>query len=390
MVSTEGGAVDVDHVAYIGAGGIGKGHETAEPDGPGVEAGRGDLIVRKRKAGKRVPNVSDADKVTALHSGGGVGEEGRGGLPLTEPFIGSEEERFVADDGATTAQAELIAVEGRALLAVGVIKVSISGEFAIAIEFEQRAVELVGAAFGDDGDGGGTFVFGLGVVGFDFEFLDGIDGRGGGELGPEGVCRAAVAGVINCDTVDGVETATPVEGASEFGVGGRVRGVARGDENEPVESASVKGQGDDGVGIDVVDDGGAVGLDERSGGRDRDTCSTAPGSRRTSVRMVWLSSRRTSLMSTERKPLDSTRTLYIAAGRFARTYSPVAVETVSTTEAVPRFVARIFAPITRAPEESVMVPIRIPVVLCAMAERLRASAMKSLCIVTSFPNVSEV
>ena len=213
MIAAERRTVHVNNVTDVGdvveagaggggAGGVGQGHETAEPHGPGVEAGGGDLIIRKREAGKRVPNVPDAGKVTGLHSGGGVREEGRGGLPLAEPFVGAEEERFITDDGAATAQAEFVAVEGRALLAIGVIKVCVGGEFAIAIECEQGAVELVGAALRDDRDSGGAFVLGLGVVGFDFKFLDRVNGGGRRERGAEGVGRAAVAGIVNGDAVD--------------------------------------------------------------------------------------------------------------------------------------------------------------------------------------------
>ena len=102
-------------------------------------------------------------------------------------------------------------------------------------------MELIGAAFGDDGDGGRTFVLGLRVVGLNLELLDGIDRRGGGELGAEGVSGSAVARVVDGDAVDRVKAAAPVEGAGEFRVRRRVRRVAGGDQDQPVEGASVEG-----------------------------------------------------------------------------------------------------------------------------------------------------
>ena len=138
MVAAEGRTIHVYDVADIGdvvetgaggvrTGGVGQGHETAEPDGPGVEATGGDLIVGEREAGEWVLDVPDTDtgEVTRLHGECGVGKEGRGGLALAEAFVGSKEEGFIADNGTTAAQTELVAIERRPLLAVGVVEVGV-------------------------------------------------------------------------------------------------------------------------------------------------------------------------------------------------------------------------------------------------------------------------
>src|SRR5204863_3186231 len=74
-------------------------------------------------------------------------DEAQAGV-LPQAFVTAEEERLVADDRAADGSAELI--EAQRLLDVVILVGRI--ECVVAVILEQRSVEPVGPALGDDGD----------------------------------------------------------------------------------------------------------------------------------------------------------------------------------------------------------------------------------------------
>ena len=101
---------------------------------------------------------------------------------FADAFVIDEEERLVLNDGTAKGAAELIVVKRFLRLASrlirGGIEIIAGVEGGVAEEFESRAVELVGAAFGDDVDDatGAAAVFRF-EVGSDAKFGDGFDGE---------------------------------------------------------------------------------------------------------------------------------------------------------------------------------------------------------------------
>src|SRR5262249_27107554 len=72
----------------------------------------------------------------------------RAGEDLEDLPPGAEEKHLVLDDGPANGAAKLLAMKVLERLAVG----SIGGERFQALEMEERAVQIVGAGFGDDVD----------------------------------------------------------------------------------------------------------------------------------------------------------------------------------------------------------------------------------------------
>jgi len=121
-----------------------------------------------------------------LAEGGGraiVGNRGRGGgagavniqaITLASALVGREEEKFIVKDGTTQVEAELVLFQNRARLAGGVAEECIGVEVFIAEEFPRRAMEIVGAALGDDVNirAGVPAVSGVVLAGLYFKFRD--------------------------------------------------------------------------------------------------------------------------------------------------------------------------------------------------------------------------
>ena len=181
---------------------------------------------------------------------------------LTLP--GAEEEGLIFADGAADLEAVLIELDQGfgAALSVGVKLLRV--EFGIAEEFERGAVELVGAGAGGDGDvGAGVAAFlGGGVGGGDLELLHVIRVEAEDVVGGVGV-----GGFVGLNAVDGDVDGGGAGSVDVDGVAGALDDA--GLIHEEVERvAAVEREGDDGLLLDDVAEGGVGGLEDFGGGAD--------------------------------------------------------------------------------------------------------------------------
>jgi len=126
---------------------------------------------------------------------GGVGNKEAANVDVTtaKGFVVGKPEEFVFNGGPADGGAEDILAEGQTSICEEIGEEAIGVEFVIAEEFEEGAVELVGAVLeGDVDDGaGGAAIFGGVAGGLDFELLHGV------EMSVDGEGDAFLAGAID-------------------------------------------------------------------------------------------------------------------------------------------------------------------------------------------------
>ena len=203
----------------------------------------GDVVVRNWSFGSWVVELRDSREITRKLRGTGCGQHG-GCLLLTQPLdlFAREEEEPVLVNGSADASAEIVIDE----VGFGCGEEWPCVEEVVAQVLEDDAVELVGAALGDDVEGGsgGASELGGEVGRFDFDFLD--------EVGADVVDQAAVAaGGLVVGAVDG-----EIRGVSAVAVDDLVGGGEASGDGKDVRI------GDDGAG-DERDELGVVAAIER-------------------------------------------------------------------------------------------------------------------------------
>jgi hypothetical protein len=204
-----------------------------------------------------------AEKLPAIWASVGNAGAGACALPDAAVFVGEEEEQFVALDGAAEGAAEVVV----AVFAAGGEEVA-GVEFIVAEEFEEGAVKVVGAGFGDDVDLGAAVAAVVGGVGvaFDADFGDGVEVDHGEVVAVEGVdVAAAVEGPIvgagltaaegEGDAGVGAEAGLLGLHGADTGLEGHQLGEAAGIEGEFLDLGAIDGGAD--VGRGGVDLGGA-------------------------------------------------------------------------------------------------------------------------------------
>ena len=254
----------------VGApGGDGGGEAGEGGGGEGVDLGERDFGVGGVDcAGEGVDDGDGEDSLTVIEAGHGV--EVDEALGLADTFVIDEEEEFVFDERAAEGCAELVAVEGG--FAGGGLEVAGGVEVGIAEEFEDGAVELIGAGAHDgvDDAAADAAVFGAEVTGDDAEFGKGV---GGGLDDLAGVVLVAgavrvVVEAIHEEVVEGAAHAVDVEGAfAGRGGGGEGDGDGRdvdvgGEEGEAGVLATVEGEFGHGLRADDLGVFGGIGIDE--------------------------------------------------------------------------------------------------------------------------------
>lgn len=276
-------------------------------DGDWIHAGGGNAIAGKGRAkelagtgrvwgcGERVVNgaelaggVKGFGEVTGFLFVCGEGHETLGGGELAAAFVDVKEEGFVLavvdlgdDERAAEAGAVFVALEGAELAAAGVGEVAIGIHAAVAEEFEDAAVEGIGAGLGGDGEdaAAGAAVFGAVGVGLDTEFFDAFDGGDGAvgvHVGSVGIHRDGDA--IHHDGVRGIATAIHGETSDGFEAftdaavtaSGAEAHDARGERCETEDVASVEREVDDALVFNDAAKGGGGGVDELRAAADGD------------------------------------------------------------------------------------------------------------------------
>ena len=170
---------------------VGEGGEGLDAGPGGGEARGGDLVVGEElavgtvgTAGERIVDITEAGiggEVAGAHIGGGDGEVSELAGSFGGFLVAEEVEKLVLDDGPAEGKAgDVNDGFGEAgTIDVLLEEVGTGVKVIIVVVPKGRAADLIGAGFGDDGDGCAAGHALLGVEGRrrDVDGFDGLDGR---------------------------------------------------------------------------------------------------------------------------------------------------------------------------------------------------------------------